>query len=108
MVCDIIESSWAASGLVEGASPAIVMSRRILEASNRLRDFLFEKVYLNRDEKAEEAREVVRRLYRHFVAHEECLPPEYLATGDETERRVVDYIAGMTDGYALRLAESLD
>ena len=108
MVCDIIESSWPASWLVEGASPDIVMSRRILEASNRLRDFLFEKVYLNRDEKAEEAREVVRRLYEHFVAHEERLPPEYLATGDDPERRVVDYIAGMTDGYALRLAESLD
>jgi dGTPase len=108
MVCDIIENSWSASGLVEGASPAIGMSRPVLEASNRLRDFLFEKVYLKRDEKAEEARGVVRRLYKYFVSHEQRLPSEYLAIDDETERRVVDYIAGMTDGYAMRLAESLN
>jgi dGTPase len=108
MVCDIIESSWPASGLVKSPSPSIGMSRRVLEASNRLRDFLFEKVYLNRDEKAEEAREVVRHLYKYFVTHEQRLPVEYLAIDDETERRVVDYIAGMTDGYATRLAEGLN
>jgi dGTPase len=107
MVCDIIENSWAASGLAEGTSPTIGMSKHILEASNHLRGFLFEKVYLTRDKKAEEAKKVVRHLYRHFVSHECRLPPEYLAISDETGRRVVDYIAGMTDGYALRLEKSL-
>ena len=33
--------------------------------------------------------------------------PEYLLRGDATDRMVVDYIAGMTDQFALRLAEEL-
>ena len=34
-------------------------------------------------------------------------PPEYRLYSNDTERRIVDYIAGMTDHYALRLAEEL-
>jgi len=36
------------------------------------------------------------------------LPPEYCAYSDDTEQRAVDYIAGMTDQYALRLAEEFE
>jgi len=108
MVCDIIEHSWAATGKVEG-SPSIGMSSQILEATNTLRLFLFEKVYnINAaQEEAERAREVVRLLYRYFNEHVDRLPPEYSFYSDEPERRVVDYIAGMTDQYALRMAEEL-
>jgi len=58
------------------------------------------------DESAK-AREVVRSLYQYFIDHEDKLPLEYRLSRDDTERRVVDYIAGMTDQYALRMAEEL-
>ncbi len=110
MVCDVIESSWAASGSVATTEqPTITMSQPILEASNTLRDFLFEKVYSLRSAQEEtgKAREVIRFLYEYFKNHAERLPPEYSLHTGEVMRRVVDYIAGMTDHYALRLAEEL-
>ena len=109
MVCDIIDYSWSATGHGIIDSPAIGMSPRILEATNNLREFLFERVYNLRsaEEEAQQAREVVRLLYKYFNEHEDSLPSEYRFYSDEAERRVVDYIAGMTDQYALRLAEEL-
>jgi dGTPase len=109
MVCDIIEHSWEVRGHNIIGSPTIGMSPRILEATNNLREFLFDQVYNVRSvqEEAERAREVIRLLYKYFNEHQEKLPPEYLAYSDEAERRVVDYIAGMTDQYALRMAEEL-
>ena len=85
------------------------MSQQVLEATDNLREFLFERVYnLQAARKeAEKARETVCRLYDHLKEHEDKLPLEYRAYSDDTERRVVDYIAGMTDQYALRLAEGL-
>jgi len=109
MVSDIIDYSWAARGGGAIPCPTLGMSSQILEATNTLRDFLFARVYNLRsaEEEAGRAREVIRSLYEYFNKHEDKLPPEYSAYGDEVERRVVDYIAGMTDQYALRLAEEL-
>jgi dGTPase len=50
------------------------------------------------------AKQVVRGLYEYFVANPDMLPGEYEGR-DDVQRRVVDYVAGMTDNYALRLAE---
>jgi len=107
MVCDIIEHSWAASGRNPTDSPTIGMNSQILEATNNLREFLFKQVYEPKDKAADKAREVIRLLYKYFNEHEDKLPSEYRLHSNETERRVVDYIAGMTDQYALRMAEEL-
>ena len=110
MVNDIIEQSWDVRGcdIIE-ERPAIRMSPEVLAAANILRDFLFERVYNPNSilEETEKAREVVRSLYSHFIKHENKMPQEYLVHGDSTERRVVDYIAGMTDQYAMQLAKEL-
>ncbi len=109
MVCDIIDYSWAASGHNPTDSPTIGMSPQVLEATNTLHKFLFDRVYnlQSVEEKADKARGVIHSLYEYFKGHEDKLPPEYRLHSNETERRVVDYIAGMTDQYALRLAEEL-
>jgi len=109
MVSDVIGYSWAVRGYNNSDRPTIIMSPQILEATNTLRDFLFDRVYNLRsaEEEAERAREVIRSLYEYFNKHENKLPPEYSVYSDEIEQRVVDYIAGMTDQYALRLAEEL-
>jgi dGTPase len=113
MVCDIIDYSWAVSGRGSPGGQAtplgIGMSSQVLEATDTLRKFLFDRVYDLRSAQteSEKAREVIRLLYKYFKGNEDGLPPEYRLRNDDTERRVVDYIAGMTDHYALRAAEKL-
>jgi dGTPase len=108
MVADIIEHSWGVRG-EDREKPKITMSPQVLEATNTLRQFLFEKVYNIRSaqKESERARRVVRALYKYFNKNIDKLPPEYSFYSDEPEQRVVDYIAGMTDHYALRMAEEL-
>lgn len=108
MVGDIIEQSWPVRDAgVE--NPSITMGSRVTEASNILRDFLTERVYnlIAAWQETAKAREIIRLLYRYFNDNEDKLPPEYSVYSDEVECRVVDYIAGMTDQYATRLAEGL-
>ena len=109
MVCDIIDQSWSATGLDDTKkTPIITMSPGVREAANNLRQFLFQRVYevqVSRKE-TERAIQVVRFLYYYFVNNPDKLPKEF-AISDEAERGVVDYIAGMTDNYALRLASEL-
>jgi dGTPase len=106
MVCDIISNSWAVSGDKLAGKPEICMSETIREATSQLHTFLYKKVYTvssNRED-AENARKIVRSLYRYFCEHAGALPSEYLSSGDELQRNIVDYIASMTDQYAERIA----
>jgi dGTPase len=109
MVCDIVDRSWAATGLVRGEPPVVGMSPDLLEIANDLRHYLFRNVYEVQTamEETERARQVVRGLYEYFVRNPDRLPGEY-AGRDSVERRVVDYVAGMTDNYALGLAREHD
>ncbi|MDP6126918.1 MAG: deoxyguanosinetriphosphate triphosphohydrolase [Dehalococcoidales bacterium] len=111
MVTDVLVRSWSLR-TGDTDSPEITMRPDVLAAANTLRDFLFDRIYnMNAaEEETARAREIIRHLYSHFNEREDELPPEYhprLHRGDDTERRVVDYIAGMTDQYAFRLAEEL-
>ncbi len=85
------------------------MSPAVLAAAEILRDFLFERVYTPSTGRAdaENAKNTVIFLFKYFNEHEDKLPAEYRRHADTTERGVVDYIAGMTDQYALRLAQEL-
>ena len=110
MVCDIIAHSWQVSGAVKKATDlGIGLSPRVLKATNILRDFLFDKVYNVQSalEESEKARGVLRYLYDYFLKHPKQLPPEYLLHNDTKWRGVIDYIAGMSDQFALKTAEEL-
>jgi dGTPase len=108
MVVDIIERCYPSMNDTR-ERPSIAMSPEVLAATDALRHFLFERVYNVRSAQgeSERAREVVRSLYRYFKEHADKMPEEYRFYSDELERRVVDYIAGMTDQYAARMAEEL-
>jgi dGTPase len=109
LVCDIISYSWAVSGEDRGGEPSIGMNPSMLQASNELRQFLFDKVYRPslESEDAKKARKVMQLLYSYFLKHEDKLPYEFALLSDNKERKVADYIAGMTDQYASRLAEEI-
>ena len=74
-------------------------------AMTRLRAFMFERVYYNPVAKGEEskAKDMLSRLYEHYYNHPETLPEDFQPqmSFDGLERTVCDYIAGMTDNYAV-------
>lgn len=101
MVSDIIVSSAEKND--------IVMTEPVQAAMDAFRAFMFERVYHSKVLAAErgKARFVVECLYRHFLCHPDALPAEFLAReatwGKETV--VADYIAGLTDLYAVQIFE---
>jgi dGTPase len=110
MVSDIVESSWAATGREPWAAPPVItMSPGVREAVNTLREFMFEKVYLpeSRGAEGQAARKVVRLLYGYYRAHPGEIPNEYHRPGDHEDQAAADYVAGMTDHYALRISENI-
>ena len=84
----------------------ILMSEEFRDALFDLRSFMFENLYTSKAAKGEEvkAERIVARLFEHYNAHPEEMSLEYLRMIDQGESRetvVCDYIAGMTDNYAV-------
>jgi dGTPase len=97
--------------ILNSTESEIAMSADIGSAMLELRDFMFERVYKNPMAKGEEskARDMIQKLYEYYVANPSKLPPDYkrLADEDGVERAVSDYIAGMTDTFAVTRFEEL-
>lgn len=91
----------------------IIQSAEMEQALKGLRGFMFENVYINSAAKSEEgkAEYMIGQLYEYYIKHVEQLPPEYRDMVDErgvtVERAVCDFIAGMTDRYAVATYEGL-
>ena len=97
LVHDIVESSSEAGDIVQ--------SDEISEAMLSLRRFMFERVYLSShtEEQNENATRVVRTLFCYLLEHPEAIPEKQ----GEPVDRATDYLAGMTDRFALALFESI-
>ena len=109
LVCDIVSYSLTSIENADLKKPTIGMNSETLEVTNNLREFMFDKVYNPRlaSKDTSKARRVVHLLYSYFLKHERKLPKEYALRDDTVERRVTDYISGMTDQYALRMAKEI-
>lgn len=87
------------------AGGTIGMEGHVQEAMDALRCFMFERVYRNPVAKGEEskAKNIIRQLYQYYISHPEKLPADFLPQldFDGMPRTVCDYIAGMTDHYAV-------
>ena len=111
LICDIVEASWAATGITArtAEAPTITFSPRIRDVANELREFMFQRVYLydstRRD--AERGKRIVTFLFRQVLAEPGRISPDYSLPGDPVERRAADYVSGMTDRFAIRLAREL-
>ncbi len=109
LVWDVVDHSWSVTGAAADNLPVIAISPEVRDVANTLLEFLYERVYHVRAarEETERAREVVRLLYKYFTANPDRLPWESWTSPDSVETAVIDYIAGMTDQYALRMAEEI-
>jgi dGTPase len=114
MVCDLIDHNWWASGAGTPPDPPLLaMSAGILQATNALREFMYQRVYLNSAAKVDDGRirALIDLLFRHFVRHPDQLPDELRRINqlrdEPIERAVVDYIAGMTDRFATKVFNDL-
>ncbi len=83
------------------------MDERSLAVMNELRDFMFRRIYLGPEQQRHigEAIEVIRRLMDYHLEHPEELPASYRDTEADLVTQVADYVAGMTDRYALSTYE---
>ncbi len=85
----------------------ITMSEEIKFYTDKLRDFMFENVYLNKKAKGEEekAKRIIRLLYEYYMKNFDELPNEHKSFYDDLDCNrddvVCDYIAGMTDRYVI-------
>lgn len=103
LVSDMIQTS--------AGKPVITMTATVEKAMLDLRSFMFEHVYRNPVAKGEEskARRIIQELYLHYISHPEQLPEDFQPQLDlEGMPRVVcDYVAGMTDKYAVYKFEEI-
>ena len=99
MVVDLVENSLD--------KDRIEMSEKIGKATDRLRDFMFERVYLNSKAKSEsqKAMGVLKALFAYYTENPQELPAEFQQGEEELSVRVCDYLAGMTDRYAIHSFE---
>ncbi|MBQ7328556.1 MAG: deoxyguanosinetriphosphate triphosphohydrolase [Oscillospiraceae bacterium] len=97
LVCDMIVTSREAGN--------ITLSEPVEKALNTLREFMFERVYRNPVAKGEEAKakDMLKRMYEYYYNHPEALPEDFQPqmSLEGMGRTVCDYIAGMTDNYAV-------
>lgn len=97
LVCDTIRTSREAG--------TICMTPATDQALRELREFMFDRVYRNPVAKGEEskAKAMLQRLFEYYVANPNAMPEDFQPqlSFDGMERTVCDYIAGMTDNYAV-------
>ena len=97
LVWDMVQTSREAG--------AIYLSPEVEKALDQLRSFMFENVYRNPVAKGQEskAKVMLQKMFEYYVNHPEALPEDFhpQLSFEGMERTVCDYIAGMTDNYAV-------
>ena len=102
MVNDLVRTSLGAAD--------IRLSNEGWRLMNELRRFLFEHVYTNSVAKSEDAKQtrVIRSLFDFYCDNPSEMPLEFApGPGDDPDVKVVDYLAGMTDRFAIKTYERL-
>ena len=101
MVTAVIENSYE-TGIVS-------MREEHLEVMGSLREFMFARVYLRPESEIqkEKAIMVIQDLVRYYAEHPDEVPDSYTVPGAESLTRAIDYVAGMTDRFALKTHDRL-
>ena len=99
------------TAMIEGSGDSIAMATEIEPYFVQLHDFMYANLYLNSKAKSEEGKVdgIVSRLFDYYMKNPDRLPDEYalIRERDGVEQAVCDYIAGMTDNFALETYHEL-
>jgi dGTPase len=117
LVTDIISQNWEVAypgdmlSAQDRKSIELKVSPHIEAAADTLKHFLYTRVYIGSEAKAEESKvdHLIQALFDYFCKHVEELPPELKRNprNEPIERLVVDYISGMTDRFAVSVFERI-
>ncbi|MCB1247196.1 MAG: HD domain-containing protein [Acidimicrobiia bacterium] len=101
MIAAVVDESYRQS--------RIVMEPTKLAAMHELRAFMFERVYLRPEVENQQrrAKEIVRDLVTYYLEHLDQLPESYQHPDADDLTQVIDFVAGMTDRYAIRRHDEL-
>lgn len=101
MVTSVIDASHAAG--------RVTMDPQHLAVMDELRNFMFDRVYLSPQSEAQKAKAimVIQDLVRYYEEHPEEVPDSYTVPDADPLTRAIDYVAGMTDRFALRTHDRL-
>ena len=91
------------SGIFKASnSNELIMDSEIGEIMNELREFMFENVYLRKEtnDQRKECKNIVQTLVEYFMENNNELPKNYIQSEDDIENSI-DYVAGMTDRFAI-------
>lgn len=107
LVTDLVDTSDVSAPF--GSCAGVRMSPRVFAVMDGLRDFMFERVYLSPElcRETERAATLLRNLMQWYLADRSRLPESAGVAGDPYEQRVADFIAGMTDRFAVSTYESI-
>lgn len=103
MVSDMIKESRG--------QDEIKRSKKIYDATQKLRDYLFDNIYFGSLAKKEEdkAKRLIKLLYQHYQKHPSHIPAEFKNRIEDfsKEQIIIDYIAGMSDRYAIKVGKDI-
>ncbi|MFO7815767.1 MAG: deoxyguanosinetriphosphate triphosphohydrolase [Halanaerobiales bacterium] len=102
MVRDMINKSMKKSEIKRG--------KKVYKATQQLRKFLFDNIYFGSLAKSEEekAKRLIKLLYDFYKNNPDRLPKEFIkGTNEDIEQIIIDYIAGMSDRYAIKVGKDI-
>ena len=101
MVTAVIEASYR-TGRVE-------MEPDHLRVMDELRDFMFERVYLSPDAERQKSRaiQIIQDLVNYYTEHGDEIESDFVVPGSDPLTAAIDYVAGMTDRFALNTWDRL-
>ena len=113
VVENVIESSWDCSGevdLSDDVKPWIRMSPELGQIVTDLRVFMFERFYhpISASLEGRKAAAIVGVLFEHFKSNHDLIPDWLRELSGSAELAAADYVCGMTDNYALIMAEQIE
>ena len=109
--CTATRIDTLVSAMIRASGDTVKMDPTVAPYFEELHTFMYDYLYLNSAAKVEESKVdgIVRALFDHYVTHPDALPQEYalIRERDGVQRAVCDYVAGMTDNYALEVYHDL-
>lgn len=111
LVLDVVAASWDCTGEVEIGEdqPWIRMSEALGDLVTSLRSFMFERFYhpISGSIEGRKAADIVRLLFEHYLENPDKLPGWLRELSGSDEQAAADHVCGMTDNYALTIAERI-